>query len=840
MAEYAIGALDENGFLTESDEAIAAATNVTRRRRGHRARGDARASSRSASARGTWRRACWPRSPTWRRPGEAGRARPSPPPSCAITWPDLGERRFAPIASALGSTQDEVHRRLGVRQGQPASVPDVSLLGGGRAGSQGRTIVRPDVLIRAVDGELHGRGGRVAPLRAARRPHLCPPVSRDAQRSEATESDRQHVREYVGRARFFIDNVNRRRATLQRIAECLVDRQRDYLLHGVQHLVPLTRAEVGALIGMHESTVSRATAEKFVMLPTGEVVPFGHFFTASLGVKDQIRKMIEAEEVESAALRPGDRRPAGGRGRGHRPAHGRQVPGRAPAPSRPPSPAISRRGGSVRGASLRTLGRVRHRARGPGRDPVRRHHRRLRVPPTVERIGLTHHLSADDGVALTTTSIEVVFSRGRRPCHRGGRLLRSTPSGRRRLQLERRDPDLHARLTGCRWRPTSWCAVAPGVRDAAGNVMASRMRARLRHRRPSHRRRQPAGAERRRRAARRADRAAILDADGHGLGRGRRCSITPEIELTPTWSGEVLTLTPAEPLAEGARYTLRLIGTDARDSAGTPLERSPTPQLPGGRAPACRRQTPLAGGRARRASRPARRSRWCSTATLDPDTLDPRQVLHRAERPRLAGRGRGARVRPACAEPGRGCCASCHRPRCRPNTTYRVTLAAGLAGTDGAAMAAPITWRFTTGAPLASLSNQIVFLTDRGGIDNLWAMNPDGTGPAPASLRARRRSPATRSRRTAAASSSAMARLLVRQQADGGGRQIADPGWRAGGRPAFAPDGTRDRLRAASTPLTGERAGPLDPAGLGRRRPPGRAARRAGRQPADAGCPGRC
>ena len=115
-------------------------------------------------------------------------------------------------------------------------------------------------------------------------------------RSEATESDRQHVREYVGRARFFIDNVNRRRATLHRIAECLVDRQRDYLQHGVQHLVPLTRAEVGALIGMHESTVSRATAEKFVMLPTGEVVPFGHFFTASLGVKDQIRKMIEGEE----------------------------------------------------------------------------------------------------------------------------------------------------------------------------------------------------------------------------------------------------------------------------------------------------------------------------------------------------------------------------------------------------------------------------------------------------------------------------------------------------------------------------------------------------------------
>ncbi|HET8587867.1 MAG TPA: RNA polymerase sigma-54 factor, partial [Candidatus Limnocylindria bacterium] len=117
--------------------------------------------------------------------------------------------------------------------------------------------------------------------------------------TEATEDEKQHVREYVGRAKFFIDNINRRRATMQRIAECLCERQRDYLLEGVQHLVPLTRAEVGELIGMHESTVSRATADKYVMIPSGEVVPFSHFFTASLGVKDQIRKMIEAEDVSN-------------------------------------------------------------------------------------------------------------------------------------------------------------------------------------------------------------------------------------------------------------------------------------------------------------------------------------------------------------------------------------------------------------------------------------------------------------------------------------------------------------------------------------------------------------
>jgi RNA polymerase sigma-54 factor len=294
VAEYAIGALDESGFLTESDEAIAAATNVS---------ADDVATVRDAM------RGIEPIGVGSRNVQESLLAQIAyleetgetevPAIAAAIVrdhLPDLGERRFAAIASALGVTQDDVIAAWEFVKVNLHPYPTSAFSAAVDAGSQGRTIIRPDVLIRAVDGELQVEvvesrrfALRVDPTYAR--------LSAGMRSSEATEQDRQHVREYVGRARFFIDNVNRRRATLQRIAECLVERQQDYLLHGVQHLVPLTRAEVGALIGMHESTVSRATAEKYVMLPTGEVVPFGHFFTASLGVKDQIRKMIEAEEA---------------------------------------------------------------------------------------------------------------------------------------------------------------------------------------------------------------------------------------------------------------------------------------------------------------------------------------------------------------------------------------------------------------------------------------------------------------------------------------------------------------------------------------------------------------
>jgi RNA polymerase sigma-54 factor len=290
VVEYAIGAMDENGFLTDSDEEIAAATGVTPAdviavRDAMRGIDPIGVGSRNIAE-------CLTAQVAYLR--ESGEAEVPPIVEAVISehLADLGERRFAQIAAALGvSSHDVVAAWEFVKSNlhpYPAAAFHVATSG------SGRPILRPDVLIRVVDGEIQVEvvESRRFSLRVDA---TYARLSAGMRSADASEADRQHVREYVGRARFFIDNVNRRRATLQRIAECLVDRQRDYLLHGVQHLVPLTRAEVGAHIGMHESTVSRATAEKYVMLPTGEVVPFGHFFTASLGIKDQIRKMIEAE-----------------------------------------------------------------------------------------------------------------------------------------------------------------------------------------------------------------------------------------------------------------------------------------------------------------------------------------------------------------------------------------------------------------------------------------------------------------------------------------------------------------------------------------------------------------
>ncbi|MHB9091144.1 MAG: RNA polymerase factor sigma-54, partial [Chloroflexota bacterium] len=111
-----------------------------------------------------------------------------------------------------------------------------------------------------------------------------------------SEDERRHIQQYVSRAKLFIANINQRRQTIQRITNTIIEEQKDFLENGIRHLRPLTRAQVANRLGMHESTVSRATASKYIMLPDGHVIPFSDFFTASLSVKDVIKELIVTEE----------------------------------------------------------------------------------------------------------------------------------------------------------------------------------------------------------------------------------------------------------------------------------------------------------------------------------------------------------------------------------------------------------------------------------------------------------------------------------------------------------------------------------------------------------------
>ena len=111
-----------------------------------------------------------------------------------------------------------------------------------------------------------------------------------------SEEDRKHFTEYVDRAEMFIRNINQRRQSLRIITHCIIEYQIGFLETGSrQFLRPLTRTQIARQLDLHESTVSRATANKFIQLPNQEVVSFNIFFNSSLSAKDAIGEIIKAE-----------------------------------------------------------------------------------------------------------------------------------------------------------------------------------------------------------------------------------------------------------------------------------------------------------------------------------------------------------------------------------------------------------------------------------------------------------------------------------------------------------------------------------------------------------------
>lgn len=172
------------------------------------------------------------------------------------------------------------------------------------------TYVRPDVVVRMNDEneiivQVTGSADRALRINGLYRDlaqSLRGSSKNGAGSGLENDDEKAHVRDAVTRARQFMGKLNQRRETLERISLCAVTLQEDFVRSGVRELKPLTRADVAQQVGIHESTVSRATAGKFVMLPNYKVVPFGDFFTASLGAKDAIRELIEQEAAEGRTL----------------------------------------------------------------------------------------------------------------------------------------------------------------------------------------------------------------------------------------------------------------------------------------------------------------------------------------------------------------------------------------------------------------------------------------------------------------------------------------------------------------------------------------------------------
>ena len=209
----------------------------------------------------------------------------------------LQTHQYPEIGRQMGLTPDEVShhleiiRRLDPKPGMKY-CPDRS------------TYVIPDVFVvkEGDDYKILLNDDGLPKLR------ISPTYKRMLDGKEpGSEETRNYVKEKLRSALWLLKSVDQRQRTIYKVADSIVKHQRGFLDHGIAHLRPLVLRDVANDIGMHESTVSRVVANKYMHTPRG-VYELRFFFhsgiTSSMGeaissvtIKDKIRKMIEGEDT---------------------------------------------------------------------------------------------------------------------------------------------------------------------------------------------------------------------------------------------------------------------------------------------------------------------------------------------------------------------------------------------------------------------------------------------------------------------------------------------------------------------------------------------------------------
>ncbi len=167
--------------------------------------------------------------------------------------------------------------------------------------------VVPDVFVREKPD-----GGWAVELNSDNLPRLLVNRQYYAEINEAArrKEDKAYISECLQSANWLIKSLDQRARTILSVASELVRQQDGFLVNGVRELRPLNLRTIAEVVGIHESTVSRVTSNKYVATPRG-VFELKYFFTSALGaadggddysseaVREQLRDLIENESPEA-------------------------------------------------------------------------------------------------------------------------------------------------------------------------------------------------------------------------------------------------------------------------------------------------------------------------------------------------------------------------------------------------------------------------------------------------------------------------------------------------------------------------------------------------------------
>lgn len=209
-------------------------------------------------------------------------------------WDELVARREDRIASRLKVSPSEVSRAVRFLQQALSPYPGALFRPSDHRAAASAPVVKPDILFLRTEAGIVVELARdfeqlvsVAPLwkRLA-----------DGSETHSDEAMRRYIRDHVDRAQSFMAGVSRRGRTLRAIAREIARVQQGYLeTRNRAFLKPLTRQALAEKLKLDESVISRAVADKWAQLPSGEIIPLDAFFGNSQAVREALLNLISSE-----------------------------------------------------------------------------------------------------------------------------------------------------------------------------------------------------------------------------------------------------------------------------------------------------------------------------------------------------------------------------------------------------------------------------------------------------------------------------------------------------------------------------------------------------------------
>jgi len=208
---------------------------------------------------------------------------------------DLGRKRFPEIARAMSLSVEQVQQLANF-------ISTLEPKPGRMFTTEQQQYVAADVVVQKVGDDY------VVLLNDEQIPHLRISNTYKELMASGDKSNeaKDYIRDKIRAGKFLIKSIHQRQQTIYNIAKVIVERQREFLEKGISCLKPLTMAQVAEVVGVHETTVSRAVANKYMQTPQG-LFEMKYFFTpgfetagggamSNTSVKEQISKLIERED----------------------------------------------------------------------------------------------------------------------------------------------------------------------------------------------------------------------------------------------------------------------------------------------------------------------------------------------------------------------------------------------------------------------------------------------------------------------------------------------------------------------------------------------------------------